>query len=310
MMNLYTIVVTYNGEQWIEACIESLVSSRLTTEIVVVDNASTDGTVAQIASRFPDVKVLAQPENLGFGKANNIGISYALGQGADYVFLLNQDARVGPDTLEQLVEGFKREPLYGVLSPVQCTWKGDALEYYFSQFMMANPLFYSDYVLKKAALAVYEVPFVNAASWLLPRQVLERVGGFDPIFKHYGEDNNYCQRIAYHGFKVGVVPDAYVYHDARVRNMPKDYLFSDVYWHHEVKNLQVRYANINSTYSKKDFRLVKQRLVRLILIQVLQLNLRKAWGYLKKYRIFEKAFGSIEASRKRNSQSGSHYLNC
>ena len=308
LRRIFTIIVTYNGAPWIKACIESLMGSTLHTEIIIVDNGSSDGTLSIIKETCKNAIILPQADNLGFGKANNIGLTYALKQGADTVFLLNQDARVDKNTLEALVAASKAYLEYGVLSPVQCQWDGTQLEYYFSRFMEASLQFYSDFVLNKPTEAIYEVPFVNAAAWLLTRHVLEQVGGFDPIFKHYGEDNNYCQRLQYHGFKVGVVPNAYIYHDSQKRTEPLNYLFSDAYWHQEVKNLQIRYANINIPYTKKDFNTVRVHVLKLVIVNLMTLKFPKVWGYLKKYRIFEVAYGTILSSRIQNMQKGAHYL--
>lgn len=308
MLNLYTIIVSYNGVKWIEPCLESLLASTVDTSIIVVDNASSDATVSIIKEKFPAVTLLLQHENLGFGKANNIGLSYALKQAADYVFLLNQDTHIAAGTLEQLVSLSKKHPAYAVLSPVQCNWEGTKLEYYFSKFVAANQNFYSDCILKKPLQAIYDVPFVNAAAWLIPSRILDTLGGFDPIFKHYGEDNNYCQRLAYHGFKVGVVPNTYIYHDSVIRKEPENYLFSKAYWHHEVKNLQIKYADINTAYSNKDFNQVKKHMFKLILISLFKLKFKYLRGYLKKYKIFEDAFKAIIKSRNKNRQAGAHYL--
>jgi GT2 family glycosyltransferase len=89
----------------------------------VVDNNSADDTVNFIKANYPEVTLLEQNKNLGFGKANNIGISLAMKNEADYVFLLNQDAWVQPDTIEKLVSAHQREPQFGILSPMHLNGK-------------------------------------------------------------------------------------------------------------------------------------------------------------------------------------------
>lgn len=93
-MKVVVVIVTYNGTEWIEECLHSLRNSTLECTIIVVDNNSSDHTLDIIRDQFPAIKTIPQDTNLGFGRANNIGISYALKQRTEYVFLLNQDTKV------------------------------------------------------------------------------------------------------------------------------------------------------------------------------------------------------------------------
>ena len=102
-VKLFVIVVTYKGKQWYDRCFVSLRESTLPVQTIVVDNASNDGTVEYIRAHFPEIHLIESKENLGFGRANNLGMRCALDQGCDYVFLLNQDAWVEPDTFEKMV---------------------------------------------------------------------------------------------------------------------------------------------------------------------------------------------------------------
>ena len=100
---VYSVIVTHNGAKWIKKCIDSLLSSELATTIILIDNNSSDKTVEFVSKNFPSVVVLENKLNLGFGKANNLGISYALKKEADFVLLLNQDAYINNQTLKDLV---------------------------------------------------------------------------------------------------------------------------------------------------------------------------------------------------------------
>lgn len=186
---VYILIVTYNGMPWLKQCLDSCASYP----IIIADNASSDETVCFIETNYPNVTVLKQSNNLGFGQANNIGIRYALDQGAEQVFLLNQDAYLVGSALEVLMEFQKQHPEYGVLSPIHITGDQKKLDKNFSNFMLKEKTgqFYSDFVLGNRLAAVYEVSFVNAAAWLVSKKCLESVGGFDPLFFHYGEDDNY-----------------------------------------------------------------------------------------------------------------------
>lgn len=102
--NVYIIIVTFNGMQWLSKCLESTIPYP----VIIVDNDSTDGTVDYIKKHYSEVKLFVNKENLGFGQANNIGISYALQHGAGYVFLLNQDAYLQKSAIGKLIETHKK----------------------------------------------------------------------------------------------------------------------------------------------------------------------------------------------------------
>lgn len=210
---IFAVVVTYNGEPWVENCLRSLKDSILPVSIVLVDNFSTDGTKKIIQEQFPDCFLIEPGVNLGFGKANNLGISYAIANGADYVFLLNQDAWILPDTLKVLLSTIKKENMVGILSPIHLDGSGQKLDLNFLSYLeeSSTPGFLSDAVLNKLK-DFYETGFVNAAAWLISRECLLKVGGFDPVFPHYGEDNDYVKRVLFHGYKVGVAK-CFIYHE-------------------------------------------------------------------------------------------------
>lgn len=212
---IFVIVVTYKGQQWYDRCFTSLRESDMPVETIVIDNGN-DGTVEYLQEHFPEITILPNTENLGFGKANNMGMRYALDHGCDYVFLLNQDAWIFPDTMEQLVAAAEANPEYGIVAPVQCNKELTKALDGVIQFLInpdnVNRELFSD-LMMGTVKDIYPVAEINAAAWLLPRKTLEMVGGFDPIFLHYGEDWNYLSRVLYHGMKVGLMPKVRVVHD-------------------------------------------------------------------------------------------------
>jgi GT2 family glycosyltransferase len=211
---IVAVIVTYNGERWITGALESLGACDAVETIIVVDNGSTDSTRMKVAD-FPKALLIPNSINVGFGKANNEGIRKALRHGAAHVLLLNQDARVAPDAASLLLKAMAGHPEYGILSPVHMTYDGSAIDSRFLSYLSANPQIVSDIFLRKTE-EVYEIPFVNAAAWLISRPTLEKAGGFDPLFFVYGEDHDYCRRTRYHGFKIGIVPSSLAYHFHRV----------------------------------------------------------------------------------------------
>lgn len=215
-MKVYVIIVTFNGSKWIVKCLNSLRHSTIPLHVIVVDNNSSDDTLDIIKAKYPEVITLENKINYGFGKANNIGIEYALAEGADYFFLLNQDAWIQPEVIEALISINKQYPEYFILSPIHLNGEGVQLDYKFSNYI--SPLncenMVSDLIVQMQPLkVVYEVKFVNAALWLVSKECIEVIGFFDTIFPHYGEDSDYANRVLYHGYKIGVSPKVYGFHD-------------------------------------------------------------------------------------------------
>ena len=221
-VKVLTIIVTYNAMQWVERCFESLRKSSLKPDVFVVDNGSTDGTQCHIQSHYKEVIFHQSEKNLGFGKANNIGLQYALVHNYDYVYLLNQDAWVMPDTFEKLVEISKKYLEYGILSPFQMNADLMHIDHNFATNVLAwksssnivNAMYTQKYD------EVYPVSGVMAAHWFMPIETVKKVGGFSPSFSHYGEDDNYIDRLHFWGLKIGVVPSLKVVHDRGWREDP------------------------------------------------------------------------------------------
>lgn len=220
MTKVFVAVVTYNGKQWYDKCFSSLRNSTIPINIVVFDNSSTDDTVEYIQKYYSEIFIIESELNIGFGQGNNKIISYAYRNGADYVFLLNQDAWVEPNTIIGLINAHKNNREYGVLSPIHLNAGKTAIEkgqiVYLSTTRHTPNELISDFYLgiKKE---VYDTNYVNAAAWLLPRKTIETVGGFDPLFFHYAEDDNYLSRVIYHGLKIGIVPRVTICHDTENR---------------------------------------------------------------------------------------------
>ena len=213
------VIVTYNGQEVIEKCLSTLIeSSDLLSNIIVVDNQSTDNTLS-ILEKFKDhIQLIQLDSNLGFGQANNKGITEALQQGADYLLLLNQDVYFDRDNLSLFIKESTEsiDHKIGIYSPIHVDGSANKLDYNFKTFLFKNkPSDLVDtYLLNNPKTKKsYEANFVNAAIWLLPKKTLAIVGGFDPIFFHYGEDRNYVNRLHYHNLSVHIIPECYAIHD-------------------------------------------------------------------------------------------------
>jgi GT2 family glycosyltransferase len=301
--NVAIIIVTYNGMPWLDTCLQSCKNHP----VIVIDNCSTDASVLFIETNYPNITLLKQSKNLGFGQANNIGIRYAINRGAEHVFLLNQDAYLLGTVLEDLVNFQNQHPEFGILSPIHITDDRKRLDINFSKFMLKEKTgqFYSDFVLGNKLSDVYDVPFVNAAAWLISKKCLQTIGGFDPLFFHYGEDDNYCQRVLFHGFKIGVLPTSYIIHDRENRKIEKLELFSKAYYKNVEKGYKFKYADISSSPQIEN---KIKSLSRAVIKLQMQFRFKRAKGLKKELTILRSLIPQIEKSRKMNSLKGSHYL--
>ena len=238
------IVVTYNANRWVNKCLGSLVQSTYPVKIYVVDNCSTDDTISIIEGSFPEVVLMKSPENLGFGKANNLALSRAVTEGAEYFFLLNHDAWVTPEAVGNLVEAIDNNPDYGIISPLHYTASGDKLDKAFSGYIKRAGFVFD---LLRASPVVNQVNFINAAAWMIKRECLEEVGGFGYLFHHYGEDRDYVQRARYFGYKTGFISNTRIFHDREGRTF--DLTMPDkLIWYYHTGSV-ARLADINKHFN-------------------------------------------------------------
>jgi GT2 family glycosyltransferase len=215
MNSNFAVVVTWNGEHCVAGCLKSLQESEAPVRVIVVDNASTDYTLDVVRQVCPEATCFCLSRNLGFGRANNIGMKYAYDQGAEHVLLINQDAFVGPDVVGDLVDLQRSNPRFGVLSPLHLNGPGTELDRGFCEHISeASSLrqILGDALLDRQSPSVYEVEFINAAVWLLSRECVERVGLFNPAFEHYGEDKEYADRVRFRGLHLGLALDLRAFH--------------------------------------------------------------------------------------------------
>jgi GT2 family glycosyltransferase len=303
-MKVYAIIVNYNGANWILRCLDSLINSSVIINIIVVDNFSQDNSVSIIKEAFDNIVLIQLNKNLGFGQANNLGIKKAYSDGADFVFLLNQDAWVESNTVELLINSLKNEYQYGLVSPIHFNGKGDSLDLNFSNYICPSvcPDLYSDMWTNNLTDRLYEVKFVNAAAWLLNRKTVEIIGGFNPVFFHYGEDVNYIDRLHFHGLKVGVLAHSKIFHSRENRIQQK---FLNQKFDLELREVIIKYSNPNQTESMFKF---FKRLMLNIVKKIFKLKFKEAFILLKKLKALFKKASEIEKSRKLSQEIGLTYL--
>jgi GT2 family glycosyltransferase len=211
------IVLNWNGKHHLEECLDSL--SHLdypAYKVVLVDNASTDGSVEWVASHYPQVHILRNQKNLGFAEGNNVGIRFALSEGAGYVVLVNTDTRAERDFLTHLVQRGEEDKEIGVLG-------GKVLMFFDPRVVNStgvnlNQLAYGwDRDFGEEAQRIVrkrgEVLAVTGTLMAIKAGVFEKVGLLDPEFFAYYEDVDFCVRVWKHThFRVEYVPESIIYH--------------------------------------------------------------------------------------------------
>lgn len=306
-VKLFVIIVTYKGKQWYDRCFTSLRQSTMPVQTIVVDNASNDGTVEYIRENFPEVILMENKENLGFGRANNVAMRYALDHGCDYVFLLNQDAWVEADTFEKMVDIHQRHEEYGILGCINIDKEKKHMlgGFVHGLFHPSNcpPSLIDDMYFSRLG-EVYSIKSIPASAWLLSKKILEEVGGFDPVFFHYGEDDNYLQRALYHGFKVGVCPHCPIVHDAASGRVKEAVDFRKAEYA-QPRNWLLEWCN---PFGVSSINGQSRQLFYKFLTQCLQFNFGKASYYWRKYRYFKDNKKAILKSLEVNVTKGCHYL--
>ncbi len=218
MSEVAVVILSYNGKADTLACLESVEELRGATHTIVVDNASSDGTVAAVRERFPAVELIESPRNLGFSAGNNLGLDRGRELGCDWVFVLNNDTILRSDTLERLLEAAEEHPRAGMLSPLvffaeppDLVWFGGAR--FDPRRGYSGRLLHYRRPVPPGLDRVVPTDHGIGAAMLLSRHALEAVGGgFEPDFFLLYEDVDLSLRVRAAGFEVLLVPAAKLWH--------------------------------------------------------------------------------------------------
>jgi len=219
--NLWITLVTYNDASCIRQCLEHVLAGTVVPNIVLVDNASTDATIDIAISTFPDIHIIRNYANHGYGHAVNRGMVYALNQGADVLLWLNPDATLEADAVMNLLKAHHNHPDYGILFPMIFNHSSDRIECFFRMELVK---YLPESFFRESANVpgdhVYEVHSLPAAAMMIRRDALEDFGAVDPLFFVLGIEYDLCSRAWYAGWKVGLVPNAVIRHTYLEENEP------------------------------------------------------------------------------------------
>ena len=227
MIDLSIVIVSYNTKDFLKKCIESVqdTSKNFTYEIIVVDNASSDGSSKMVSENFKDVTLIANKQNLGFSKANNLGVKKTSGR---YVLFLNSDTLVFENTLRLMIEFMDSEKNAGaatckVIMPDEriddASHRGFPTPWNsFSHFSGLSKIFGKTKLFGGYNLGyldfnkTHEIDALAGAFMLVRRDAGEQVSWWDEDYFFYGEDLDFCYKLKQMGWKIYYVPSVSILH--------------------------------------------------------------------------------------------------
>jgi len=216
-MTLSVIILSYNTKKLLSNCLNSVIKNTqgIDDEIIVVDNASTDGSVSLVKQKFPQVRLVRNTKNLGFAAGNNRGLEIARGK---WVLFLNTDTEIKKNAPKKLVDFAKTKPKLGVVGPRLLNADNSRQPAAARFFTLPNVflwLFCGDRLLFESPDRAKKADWVMGSAFLVKRKAVEKVGGLDEKFFMYIEDQEWCYRFKKAGFEVWFYPEAEIYHFVR-----------------------------------------------------------------------------------------------
>jgi GT2 family glycosyltransferase len=217
-----TVILNTNRRDDTLACLESLGKGSYSNHhVIVLDNASTDGSAESIRSLYPDVQVIGLEKNLGYAGNNNVGIRAAIEQGADWVFVLNEDTIVDSKCIAWMIRTVEKFPQAGILGPL--VYHHDEPEYIQSAGGILDahwaPIHLGkDQIDEGQFTEPKKVDWISGCVILVKRDVIQQVGGLDERFFYYFEETDWCLRASERGWDLIHVPEAKIWHKGVQRN--------------------------------------------------------------------------------------------
>lgn len=210
---IWVVVLNWNGKEDTVRCLESLKKAEGDFSIIVVDNGSTDGSPAAIESQFPDVEIMAFPENTGFARGNNEGMKEAMRLGAEKIILLNNDVEVEPNLIQELDRETRHEKI-GLAGPlIYLASRRDEIWPSVGRICLWIANHRSAKTLEQVRrLKESEIGFLSGCCLLIKRSVIDRIGLLDERFFAYFEEADYCLRAGKAGFNLTVADGTRIYH--------------------------------------------------------------------------------------------------
>lgn len=216
--SFYSVIVNWNLKDDTLACVGSLFAAGAAAgQVIVVDNGSSDGSVAALQERFgSSLQLIQSSQNLGFAGGNNLGIQCALDQGANWILLLNNDTSVAPTFLIEMENAVERDEGLGIIGPVILYHDFPERIWYFGDRLipglLATNSLYRGHIYHGQFPSLVPVDFVNGCGMLVKSEVFKRIGFFDTAYFMYGEEIDLCWRARTAGFRLAVATQAKMWH--------------------------------------------------------------------------------------------------
>lgn len=211
------VIVNRNSKKQLFICVKSIMeaSDGKKCLIVVIDNDSTDTSLAMVRKSFPTVTIIEMKENTGYAKANNVGISYLLRKGAEYIFILNPDTIVEKHVIRKMVDYMSKHKRVGIVGPKiysqeQNIWSAggmiDKVRYSGGLIGLGENDYdqYDD---------IKEVDYISGTAMCIKKEIFKKIGFLPEDYFIYYEDVEFCIKAKRAGFKAIYLPDAIIYHD-------------------------------------------------------------------------------------------------
>lgn len=215
-MKIGIIIPYYNGDEFIESCLESIkLNYANNLKVYIINNSDRATNIHSIANAYDWVRVYDTKKRIGFGKANNIGAELAISNGADIIISINQDAVIDKDCIKELLAPFQIDSDIHITAPI-CLIKINSIGSNFIKFYLSQcPEIVSDSLYRTIKL-YYQVNSISGACFAIRTSTIKSVGLFDPLYFMYFEDDDLCRRIRYINKKIVIVTNAKVMHLSRV----------------------------------------------------------------------------------------------
>ena len=220
-LDITIIIVGWNSKEYLLKCLQSLFKEKInyTTEIIFVDNGSSDGSIEAVRDEFKFVKIIENSKNLGFARANNLGINQSSGR---YLCLINPDIIILPGCINRIISYMDNHPSVGILGPkvlnpdmtLQISWR--KLPSLFNCFCRAFAL--DSILLRLKGLKklqnhkIRQTEVLSGCFWMVKREALQEVGYLDETFFIYAEDIDWCKRFKEREWNVVYFPKSQAIH--------------------------------------------------------------------------------------------------
>lgn len=287
---IYVIVLNWNGKDDTLNCLHTLHATRISKgemKILVVDNASTDGSLEAVKKQYKDVEIIQNETNLGFAAGNNVGIQYALKNGAEAVLLLNNDTQVDQNFFEELTKfAFSKEKV-GIVGPILKFKKGYEVFY----DLGGKVTFFGRAEHRNSGLLLVKEPvkvaYVSGAAMLIKKKVFDKIGYLEEKYFFGWEDVDFCLKANKEGFDTYLVPSSLVEH--KISGTIKGGSLEKIYY-----NLRNNLLFIKSNFSRANLILAYLYVVTLSL-KICFNNSKYVPAVLRSWKdFFNNKFGKLE----------------